>query len=159
MTNDSKTRQTNPLLLATFSLVGVVLGVTLQYFNTMKIEKEKHWDELRAKAYIQYVENTAKLNVLEDKEKLSEARSLRNSARFQIALYGSKKVIQQMQIYTRWEDNRPAEGSPQERSFEDSSLLLFNSMRNELMPPNEKVNDDDLRPILFPSKFLGSNSN
>src|SRR5664280_2040908 len=114
MTNDSKGRQTNPVLIVISSLIGVILGATLQYFVTTKIEKEKHWDELRAKAYIQYVENTAKLGVLGDEAKLAEARSLRNSARFQIALYGSKNMIQEMKAFAKWEDNNPAKGSPQE---------------------------------------------
>ena len=145
--------------MATFTLIGVVLGAGLHYLSTIKIEKEKHWDDLRAGSYIQYVENTAKLSALEDKEKLEEARSLRNSARFMIALYGSKDVIQQMKSYAMWEENRPEKGSPQEDKFKESSLLLFNSIRNEIMPPNESVDKDDLRPILFPSEFLGSKSN
>lgn len=152
MAHDSKT---NPLLIAMFSLIGVILGATLQYFITLKTEKEKLWADLRTKTYIQYVENTSKLNVLEDKAKQAEAKSLRNSARFLIALYGSKDVIEQMKKYARWEDNRPQTGSPQEEEFKKSSLILFNAMRNELMPSNERVDVEALRPILFPSELHG----
>jgi len=42
------------------------------------------------------LENTARLLVLEGKANLEEARALRNSARFSIALYGSRKVVEKM---------------------------------------------------------------
>ena len=159
MKNNSKGRQTNAVLIAMFSLIGVIIGATLQYFINMKIQKEKLWDDLRTKTYIQYIESTSKLNILEDKEKLSEARSLRNSARFLITLYGSKEVVQQLNGYVKWEDNRPEKGSRQEEDFIKSSLLLFDTMRNEMMPSNERVDTEVLRPILFPSRSFDSKSN
>ncbi len=159
MAKNGRDRQINPLLIALSSLIGVVLGATLQYYITTKIEKEKHWFELRSDAYIRYVENTAKLGALTEAKGLAEARSLRNSARFQIALYGSQGVIQQMKKYAKWENEAPKAGSPEEKAFKESSLLLFDAMRNELMSPKDRVKPEDLRPILFPSEFSVSKPN
>jgi hypothetical protein len=143
---EAKGQSKTPLLVTLSSLIGVLLGATLQYFITLETQEARLWAELRTKAYISYLENTARLLVLEDKAKLEEARALRNSARFSIALYGSRRVVEKMAAYGPLEEK--ASGS---KEFEKASVELFDAMRNDLLPRRERASDL-FYPILFPSK-------
>ena len=135
-----------PLLVAVSSLIGVLLGAGLQYFITLRTQEARIWNELRTKAYISYVENTAKLGVMEDPEGLTKARALRNSARFSIALFGTKTVVEKLGKFA------PIEGERGSGKFEEYSVELFEAMRNELLPKDEIVTSGLLYPILFPGK-------
>jgi hypothetical protein len=152
MANESNSRRaTSVLVTICSSLIGVIAGATLQYFLTLKTQDARLWSEHRTKAYIQYVENSTKVNVLQreatqDPAKLAEARALRDSGRFLIALYGSKSVVDTMGRYTQFEKD------PGSEDFRSSSTELFTAMRNDLMPCSDRVPAPVLRPVLFPEQ-------
>jgi hypothetical protein len=133
------------------SLIGVIAGATLQYFLTLKTQDARLWAELRTKAYIQYVENTTKFNVLQgagiqDRAKLTEVHALQESGRYLIALYGSKAVVDAMARYLQLETQ------PASEKFRTVSTELFAAMRNDLLPVTEAVPAQLMRPILFPAQ-------
>lgn len=150
-TESSGQRASSVLITLVCSLIGVMVGATLQYYLTLKTQEAKQWSELRSKAYIQYVENTTRVVTLEgekkkDPAKLAEARVLRDSGRFLIALYGSKSVVDLMESYIETEKH------PESERFKKISAELFAAMRNDLLPGSDTVSAPLLRPILFPSQ-------
>lgn len=132
------------------SLIGVLVGAFLQYFLTLKTQDARLWSELRTRAYIQYVENSTKFNSLRNEQtdpvKLAETRALMNSSRYLIALYGSKGVVEKMELYTQWENQ------PGSDDFRTAARELFTAMRNDLLPGSDAVPAEQLGPILFPSQ-------
>jgi hypothetical protein len=75
-----------------FSLLGVLVGATMQHFFILSSQKSR----LKTQAYGQYIENNAKLVVLEqqkpvDAARIAEASALRDSAKFLIGLCRARR--------------------------------------------------------------------
>jgi hypothetical protein len=132
-----------------FSLVGVLVGATVQYYATLSTQKSQLWSQLRTQAYGQYIENNAKLGILERQEprdelKIGEANALKNSAWFLIALYGTKRVVKAIGDYLLVEG-----GANTSEEFKRGSTELFAAMRQDLLPADQQVKDEFLRFVLF----------
>jgi hypothetical protein len=132
------------ILVAICSLVGVLVGASMNYFFTIETQEKKLWAELRTTAYVDYVQNTALSKISEDKE-LERVNALRDIARFRITLYGSKPVVETLARYETLEYGTP--------EWEKTSVALFKSIRNELLPKKQQVLDQDIRKLLFPTKY------
>ncbi len=121
----------------------MLLGGALQYFVTVKTQEARLWDELRTKAYVQYLDNTAKL-ALQDSNKKEEARVLRSAARYAIGLYGSRRVAQAMAGYAPVED-QDANTADVKRRVVD----LLVAMRDDLVPEDQRVDSALMSTIIF----------
>jgi hypothetical protein len=128
------------------SVVGVLLGGAIQYFVTVRTQDAKLWAELRTKAYVQYLDNTAKLE-LQDPTKKEEIRALRFAARYAIGLYGSKRVAQTMAAYAPVEH---LDATTEEIRRRVVDLLV--AMRDDLVPTDQQVDGAAMSTIIFRSE-------
>lgn len=149
----SEKKQLSTAVVATLSsLLGICVGAILQYVFTLQIEQRKLWSDLRTKSYVAYIENTTKALALEDSGKQQEAAALRDSARFSIGTYGSKRVVEKMAKYAPLSVGGVEPGAAEKAAAEDASLELFSAMRDELVPEGERVPIRQLYPIFFPNR-------
>jgi hypothetical protein len=84
------------MLLAFFSVLGIVVGASLQYLFTSFLEERKHQTSLKTAAYSDYIRavaESAHLNLSRDEAKL-QARLA--DAKTRICLYGSPEVVDRL---------------------------------------------------------------
>jgi len=125
------------------SVTGILLGGTIQYFVTVTTQDARLWAELRTKAYVQYIDNTAKL-ALQDPAKKEEARALRIAARYAIGLYGSKRVAQTMAEYAPVEHLDATTEDIRRRVVD-----LLVAMRDDLVPQDQQVDAKTMSTVIF----------
>lgn len=81
---------------AIFSFLGIVIGASLQYVFTRHLDNQKHYRELRTKAYTDYlkcVSEHANLGKQRQSQEGRELAALTADAKCRICLYGSASAV------------------------------------------------------------------
>jgi len=81
---------------AIFSFLGIVIGASLQYVFTRHLDNQKHYRELRTKAYTDYlkcVSEHANLGKQRQSQEGRELSALTADAKCRICLYGSSSAV------------------------------------------------------------------
>lgn len=129
----------NAIVPATFALIGIVLGIILQYRVNRTSEHFKNLQTSRTQAYVDFCRGVALMaqgNAINGKELLSDAK-------MRIGIYGSKRVIEGLAHY--WRGGAELE-SPEARG---KFVRLVEMMRADSLSTNESAESRDLSQILF----------
>jgi hypothetical protein len=81
---------------AIFSFLGIIIGASLQYFFTRHLDNQKHYRELRTKAYTDYLKCVSEHANLGKQRQSPEGRELSKNtadAKCRICLYGSSSSV------------------------------------------------------------------
>lgn len=84
------------ILVGVLAFIGVVIGASLQYIFTRHVERQKHSQDLRSKAYMDFlkcVSEQAQLKPQPGTQDQKELFSRAGDAKARICLYGSNDVI------------------------------------------------------------------
>ena len=156
-----------PLIVALIGLLGGFVGVTAGHFYAMRQQKEKSLIYSRTNAYATFYKAQSKneqssylkkRGYNEEADKLlSESWLLYNEAKFGIAIFGSKSVIEAMaRLFDRDDENYHITLIPdKDQQVYIDDIHIFQQMRNEIFrnDPNQKVEDKDLMILLNRAKF------
>ncbi|OZG74492.1 hypothetical protein BTA51_05675 [Hahella sp. CCB-MM4] len=130
---------------ALLSLIGLIVGASLQYFYTRHIENQRHIRDLRSKAYMDFLKAVCELanyrpaNDTRERIEISERTA---DAKARICLYGSAKVIR---AYSAWEKLGPAMETEDQRSaFIEMVKLMRIDSGGEV-----EISNEDLRNVLL----------
>jgi hypothetical protein len=94
------------MTIALVSLIGIITGALLQYFFTSHLENQRHYRDLRTKAYMDYLKVISE-NAQENRSgspnpaNLHELSIRVTDAKARICLYGSKKVIRAFAVFDK----------------------------------------------------------
>jgi len=137
------------MLVAVLSVVGVLVGASLQYFFTRNHDAQRYQRDLRTQAYLDYIKSVTGLAHLSDPQGPQE-RDLWASAadaKARICLYGSGEVIQ---AFAAFEQLGAMLSSPSEqRCF----VAMIAAMRKD--SGNESpANIEDIRLLLLGDERL-----
>jgi hypothetical protein len=128
------------ILLPLLPLAGVVLGAFLQSFLQVKRERVSQKQNLKIKAYTDYLQAASILSN-GDPTKRVEAKVLLTDARLRILIYGSLKVIESIATFDRTGSNLDTpEGM---KTF----LPIISAMRED--GSGDEIKKEDLTQILF----------
>ncbi len=133
---------------AALPILGVVLGAYLSFLYGQETSRRKMLEDQRAAAYVQYVEASALQKMLDaagDEVGALEQRGLMNAARFRMAIYGSKAVLEGVAQAQRLEVRSP--------EWKEDTAQWFQAMRNEIVSAKERVGDEVIRVLLWPDDY------
>jgi hypothetical protein len=135
-----------PILLTTLlPVIGVIIGVSLQYLFSKSGERRKQLEASRSEAYVDYLRSVAQIAKVgrSDSKKRSEVLAAAADAKTRICVYGAASVITSLAAF---EKGGAVLDSPDSyRTF----LELCNEMRKQNLGKAEAVAVDDLSLILF----------
>lgn len=130
---------------ALFSILGLIVGATLQYVFTRHIENQRHIRDLRAKAYMDFLKAVCELANYQPKSNISKRAAIAErtaDAKARICLYGSADVIQ---AYSKWEQLAPQMASEdQQTAFINMVKFMRRDSGGEIKVPNR-----DLQNVLL----------
>lgn len=132
---------------ALLSLVGLIVGASLQYFFTRHIENQRHVRELRSQAYRDFLKSVCEYANYRPKKDSKEGIELAERtahAKSRICLYGSTKVIQ---TYSLWEELGPTMATEEQRA---AFISMVKAMRAD-SGGEAAVNTKDLQNVLLGS--------
>jgi hypothetical protein len=89
---------------AIFSIIGLVIGATLQYFFTRHLDNQKHRRETRTTAYTDYLKCVSEQANLGKQRQSHEGRELgakTADAKCRICLYGSSSAVETFAEFER----------------------------------------------------------
>ena len=135
------------ILTALFSVIGVIIGASLQYFFSKSGEKQKQLETSRSQAYVDYLRSVAQIAKVgrSDTKKRNELLAAAADAKTRICVYGAASVIVALAAF---EKGGPVLDSPDSTA---RFLELCNEMRRQNLGKAEAVAFDDLSLILFGS--------
>ena len=135
-----------PILLTTLlPVIGVIIGVSLQYFFSKSGERRKQLESSRSQAYVDYLRSVAQIAKVggSDSKKRSELLAAAADAKTRICVYGSSSVIRSL---AEFEKVGAVLDSPDSIA---TFLELCNEMRRQNLGKAEAVTIDELNLILF----------
>jgi hypothetical protein len=89
------------MLIAVFSILGIVLGATLQYVFSQFLEDRKHKRLLQTQAYADFLRSIAEAAHFDSTVSEAQVHAKIADARARIALYGSSKVVRELAEFER----------------------------------------------------------
>jgi hypothetical protein len=156
-----KTGLVQAALLTGVGIIGSLLGISVQQYWTVQLEHQKSFDSWRREAYVSYLSgiekyrlsqeeeeaaNKLKVGTPEQKRRKAKVEQLRHEWKYdattaarKIAVFGNSAVIEA--IARHW-----SEQSQDRRCADDwkTELALFRAMREQAVPKQPRVTDDDL---------------
>ena len=135
-----------PVFLTTLlPVIGVIIGVSLQYFFSKSGERRKQLEASRSEAYVDYLRSVAQIAKVarSDSKKRGEVLAAVADAKTRICVYGAASVITSLAAF---EKGGPVLDSPDSTA---RFLELCNEMRRQNLGKAEAVAVDDLSLILF----------
>lgn len=136
----------NNITLLASSLLGIIVGATLQFIYSRTSEIKKQQNQSRNQAYNDYLKcasNLAAAIKFNNDTKRKELLSITADAKTRVCLYGSKKVIKYMSAF---EYSGARIVSKQDA---DRFGLIVNAMREDTLGKGQKVLPENLFIILF----------
>lgn len=137
-----------------FTLIGILLGAGLNFYFTIAAEREKDLREIRRKAYVDFLHAQVKWDSAQYATSEEESRQFSEDyrektaeARKRIAVYGDKAVVEALAKYWRNHFDRKICPGTYEKIGDDVSI--YQRMREDVMPGDELVNDEDMMMLLF----------
>jgi hypothetical protein len=133
------------VLAPVLSLLGVIVGASLQYLYNRTSENRKHVTALRTAAYVDYLQAVALLgrNRPATSEKFTDALALAANAKTRICIYGSDAVVRQLALFDS--DGAVLDNPKAINHF----LRLCSVMRSESGHTVAPDLEDHLRTVLF----------
>ena len=128
-----------PILVATFSLAGVLVGAALQYASGRSLEARKQLTSRKAEAYIDLFRAIALVAKGGGSDQLASAAD----AKSRICLYGSLAVVDRLAAFER------AGASLTNDEGRRALLDLLRAMRADLTSGRDAPRDPDLAAILY----------
>ena len=148
-----------PIVVASFTLIGVIVGSWLTYYYQVRVQKERNLLEQRTSAYATFYNAQVLNRTAEDllaagrddeaHELKRKFRRLDHQARFEVAVFGTKKVIKAMVDYFRkYYEPGPCDASRQKKI---ADLEIYEEMRKDFLGGTKKevVPPEDLTLLLF----------
>lgn len=137
------------LLPAFIGLLGVVVGIALQFFFTARMERTRHLRDLRTTAYADYlraVAENAHRQVLLDVGEVGQILARAAEAKSRICVFGTKPVLNALRAFE--------EGGAALASAEgmNNFARLMRTMRQDVAGRRGALPDGLLDPILFGSE-------
>lgn len=129
-------------------VIAVITGYASYLFGQSTMKSQVIRDQ-RASAYSQFVDNRSLMLRMEELNKdyandpeYIKARSLYNSARFRLAIFGGKDVVEALAdfSYSSGDD------------FKKASTRLMQAMRRDLITETDAVDDMTIDRVLWPPK-------
>jgi hypothetical protein len=137
----------NTWLPAITGLIGLGLGAALQYYSARTIERNRHFDELRSRAYVDFIRAVAATAIGgKDWDSTTAADALADlaDAKVRIALYGSDEAVKSLAQFCRTDQQL---GSPE---AQESFIRLTTAMRKDALRPGvNDIAEQDVKTILF----------
>jgi hypothetical protein len=135
----------NPLI----ALVGIIIGVGLQYKFGIIAESSKQYQNLKSQAYVDFIKSVAGRTIAQRQQDIqgeSSFLTLMIDAKIRIAIYGCKEVAELIAKFFRMHGSF---NSPEaHRSF----VNIIQKMRAESADGRKlPLNDDDISQLLFDS--------
>ena len=107
-------------------LAGVVVGALLQYWLSRSSKTRESLMQMRVQAYVDFITSSAELARLsKEAENRSEILAKRGGAKYRIAIYGSKSVVEKLAAFESSDKNRERD------KFADRFLSLCEAMRKD----------------------------
>lgn len=125
--------------IAVLPLLGVLLGVVLQFCLSRAAERERRTEELRSQLYAEYLRAVAASGHLRSDEDLRDAHRDLASAKARIAVYGSPSVIKALAQFEEVGTNLTA----------DTSATAFVSLVLKMRDGRGIVPERELRLVLL----------
>lgn len=150
-----------PLITALIGLAGGLLGTfvgaSVQHANSVQLERQRYLLDSRTTAYNNFFAGQAKLleanereanGAMDEANKLrSEYRLLVRDARFQIAIFGTRPVVNNLVDYFRATlPLKPCEGT---REIWLKDIRTYQQMRREVFEGDARQSVDDSTLILL----------
>ena len=128
------------------ALVVVLIGYSTQYWYSKKLESEKHKQNLRTNAYVDFIMAvTGKAITQKNKmNKEQEFDLILAEAKARLSIYGSKEVIESIAKF--WREGDASLGTPEGR---DLFINIWQTMRKEYLPKDENVLNKEISQLLF----------
>ena len=130
---------------AILSFLGVMIGASLQYFFTRHIEAQRHYRDLRSKAYMDYLKcvcEQAQFRLKENTRERQELFAKTGDAKARICLYGSKEAIE---AFSKFEQLGATMNTTEQcRSFTDMVSIMRTDSGSEL-----GVKSEDMQNVLL----------
>lgn len=147
-----------PIIVASFTLAGVILGSWLSYYFQLRSQEEASLREQRISAYTTFYSAQVLSRTARDlrhdgrhdeaEEMQREFQRLDHKAHFELAIYGTGKVIRATAKYFR--DYYPVGYCRDSRGKMIADLAMYQAMRAELYRDDkEQVPPEDLARLLF----------
>jgi hypothetical protein len=129
-----------PILLPISSMLGVVLGVGLQFFSGRALESRKQFGLQKSQSYVDYFKAIA---LLAQNGQTKEHLALAADAKVRICLYGSATVIEHLHRFER--AGAALDG------LESQSIIvdLLKAMRRDIGKIDRELADNAVQRILF----------
>ena len=125
--------------IAILPLAGVVVGAALQLWLSRTADREKHVENLRTEAYVDYLKSVAASAHLRSDSDLRDARRDAAYARTRIAVYGNAPVIRAL---AGFEDVGPVLDNA-------DSVEAFVNLVSVMRPSMTDITEHDIELILF----------
>lgn len=89
------------MIIAFFSILGIVVGASLQYLFTRFLEERKHRQALQTNAYTDYIQAVAQARHIDLYAERAAVFARLADAKTRICLYGSAEVISRLAEFER----------------------------------------------------------
>lgn len=129
-----------PILLPISSMLGVVLGIGLQFFSGRALESRKQFSLQKSQDYVDYFKAIA---LVAQNGQMKEHLALAADAKVRICLYGSATVIEHLY---RFERAGAALDGPESQSI---IVYLLKAMRRDIGKMDGELADAAVQRILF----------
>lgn len=129
------------MTVALFSFFGIIIGASLQYLFTKVLEEKRHYRDLRARAYADYVRFVSEAAHCLVQPMSGEGRQLLakiTDAKARLCLYGSTEVVNNLAEFDR------AGGEIKSYAQRQAFVQLLRSMRSEA-----DITNSDLEAIML----------
>ena len=141
-------RNKNPLIATAFTLIGIVLGATLNHFFAAERQEQSKLLELRSEAYFLFLSGEAALQETRDLTDSSDkVKALEHKykesvkeARLRIGILGSAEQITALTDYFLLKPSKDVCDSTWSTDVE-----IYKAMRRDLLPTKEEEVVDDAR--------------
>ena len=132
-------------------IVGVIVGSIFQYFSSKDSEKRKHQQDLRTRAYVDFLRGVVDMKFLPE-DKKEEAMAILTDAKSRITVYGSKEVVIAIADFSR--GGMKLDTTKEMRSF----VAIYQAIRKESLPKNQNISESEMCQLLFDTDCQELNS-
>jgi hypothetical protein len=129
-----------PMIVATFSLIGVIVGGALQYIFSRALESRKQLALQRGQSYVDYFRAVA---LIAHNGRAKENLSLAADAKARICIYGSPGVVNQLHAFIIAGENTGETGGMR------AAVELLKEMRTDIGKDNRTLAAETVQHILF----------
>ena len=139
------------IMYAVLPIVGVLIGATLQYLFSRFSEKQKHQQNLRTQAYVDFLRGVAGATIAQrnkDKDKEQEFTILVVDAKARITVYGRKEIIEAIANF--WRAGAKVDTQEGKKLF----VSICQAMRKESLPPEQQVLNKEISQLIFSEDII-----